>query len=82
MIDRAFGDALREARSRRGISQEDLAARAGLHRTYVSQLERGLKSPSLRTIFQLTDALEVEPVELVRSVQQAMVRSQKRSDRH
>lgn len=47
---RRFADSLRNARENAGISQEQLAERAGLHRTYISQLERGLKSPSLDVI--------------------------------
>ena len=50
---------LREARTEKGFSQEELADRAGLHRTYISQIERGVKSPSLRSLEQITDALEV-----------------------
>ncbi len=54
-----FPVALREARSEKGLSQEELADRAGLHRTYISQIERGVKSPSLRSLEQITDALEI-----------------------
>lgn len=58
LVDR-FPAALREARTEKGISQEELAARAGLHRTYISQVERGLKSPSLRSLSQIATALEM-----------------------
>ena len=54
-----FPVVLREARSEKGFSQEELADRAGLHRTYISQIERGVKSPSLRSLEQITDALEM-----------------------
>ncbi len=54
-----FPAVLREARSEKGLSQEELADRAGLHRTYISQIERGVKSPSLRSLEQITDALEM-----------------------
>ena len=54
-----FPVVLREARSENGFSQEELADRAGLHRTYISQIERGVKSPSLRSLEQITDALEM-----------------------
>lgn len=59
MIDRAFAQALRRCRQERGLSQEAFAELVGLHRTYVSQLERGLKSPSLRTIFRITTVLNI-----------------------
>jgi transcriptional regulator with XRE-family HTH domain len=50
MIDESFGKTLKNLRIRKGISQEEFSFNIGLHRTYISQLERGLKSPSLRTI--------------------------------
>ncbi len=54
-----FPAILREARTEKGLSQEALADQAGLHRTYISQIERGVKSPSLRSLEQITDALEM-----------------------
>ena len=51
-----------------GVSQEELADRCGLHRTYVSQLERGLKSPSLNTLYALASALKVDVTDLVRDL--------------
>jgi len=53
----AFGRALREARSRAGLSQEGLAHAAGLDRTYVSGIERGERNPSLTNLFKLAEAL-------------------------
>jgi transcriptional regulator with XRE-family HTH domain len=60
---RRFAETLREARENAGISQEQLAERAGLHRTYISQLERGLKSPSLDVIVSLAKGLRITPHE-------------------
>jgi transcriptional regulator with XRE-family HTH domain len=54
-----FGDKLRKTRQRRGVSQEKLAALAGLHRTYVSSVERGERNISLLNIEKLALALEV-----------------------
>lgn len=51
--------AIKSTRSALGISQEELAARAGLHRTYVSDLERGARNPSLESVAKLADALEL-----------------------
>lgn len=59
MIDKKFGKILKELRTERGLSQEDFALNVGLHRTYISQLERGLKSPSLRTIKKICNELNV-----------------------
>ena len=55
----AFGAVLRDVRKERGLSQEDLGFESGYHRTYVSLLERGLKSPSLQTL-ALPDALSYQ----------------------
>ena len=52
-----FGEKLRKLRKERGISQEELAARAGLHRTYVSSVERGERNVSLETIDKLARGL-------------------------
>ena len=52
-----FGRAIRRRREAAGISQEDLAYEAGVHRTYVSLLERGKANPSLAVIERLAIAL-------------------------
>jgi transcriptional regulator with XRE-family HTH domain len=65
ILEIAFGKAVRSRREALGISQEELAFRADIHRTYVSQIERGLKSPSLSVIVKLAEALELSPAELV-----------------
>lgn len=62
---RTFGLVIRQARERRQISQEALAAEAGLHRTYISLLERGQRNPSLSVILQLAAALKVSSPELL-----------------
>src|ERR1700753_3460937 len=54
-----FGAAVRFRRDHLGISQEELAGRAGLHRTYISDVERGARNVSLESINRLATALEV-----------------------
>jgi CheY-like chemotaxis protein len=51
--------AIKEQRNALGLSQEELADRAGLHRTYVSEVERGERNPSITSIEKLAQALEV-----------------------
>ena len=68
-LAKSFGQSLRQLRLRRGISQEELGFESGYHRTYISLLERGKKSPSLQTIFRLAKALKVEPSEMIERVQ-------------
>lgn len=57
---------LRRLRNSTGLSQEELADRAGLHRTYVSSIERGERNITLRTVFVLAKALDVEPADLLK----------------
>jgi CheY-like chemotaxis protein len=58
-LKRLFGTAIKGKRSELGISQEELADRAGLHRTYVSDVERGARNLSLESIEKLAHALEL-----------------------
>jgi len=67
-LEEAFGDVLRELRTKKGLSQESLALEGGLDRTFISLLERGLRQPSLTTIFQLSAALGTQPHELIKKV--------------
>ncbi|WP_316249328.1 MULTISPECIES: helix-turn-helix domain-containing protein [Comamonas] len=67
-----------EVKARRGligISQEELAFRAGLHRTFIARLEVASTQPSLSVTFQLAEALLVAPEELVKAVRLRMARS-------
>lgn len=57
----AIGSVLRQKREKLGISQEELAERAGVDRTYISILERGLKSPTLETLERICIALNTLP---------------------
>lgn len=62
----ALGAAIARLREAEGISQEELAERANIHRTYVSQLERGLKSPTLSILQRIAVALDVRASRIVR----------------
>ena len=58
-IRKRFGRRLRELRESRGWSQEEFADIAGLHRTYVSAVERGVRNPTLSVLERLAKALEL-----------------------
>lgn len=60
-----FGNMLRETRLKVGVSQEKLAALAGLHRTYISSVELGKRNVSLVNIEKLAAALGVSMAELM-----------------
>lgn len=66
----ALGDTVRERRLELGLSQEALAERAGLHRTYIGSVERGERNVSLANIFQLATALDLAAWELLRRSEQ------------
>jgi CheY-like chemotaxis protein len=58
-VKKPFGTAVRKWRGRLGVSQEELAGRAGLHRTYICDIERGARNVSLESIEKLARALEI-----------------------
>ena len=63
------GKNVRLCRRRLGVSQEELAFRAGLHRTYVSGVERGVRNPTVVIVGRLAKALEVQPPVLLAAKQ-------------
>jgi transcriptional regulator with XRE-family HTH domain len=60
-----FGEQLKNFRKERGISQEELAFRAELDRTYISGLECGKRNPTLKILVKLAVSLNMEPSELL-----------------
>jgi transcriptional regulator with XRE-family HTH domain len=60
-----FGDNLARCRRAADLSQEELSVRASLHRTEISQLERGLRVARIDTLIKLAGSLEVSPEELL-----------------
>jgi ribosome-binding protein aMBF1 (putative translation factor) len=64
-VETAFGDALREIRKEHAISQEQLALDSGLDRTYVSLIERGAQSPTIRSVVKLASVLGVKPSAII-----------------
>jgi transcriptional regulator with XRE-family HTH domain len=57
-----FGEVLQELRLRQGLTQDQLAERAGTERSHISALERAEKGPALATVFSLADALGISRV--------------------
>lgn len=71
-VNSAIGKAISKLRLEAGLSQEELAERAGIHRTYVSQLERGIKSPTLAVLIKVAKALDTRASRLLRSVEDGL----------
>lgn len=67
-----IGQALRSLRTRRKWSQTELALRADVDRNYISLIELGKNSPSVRLMFRLCDALDLTPSELMKDVEKRM----------
>ena len=58
-IEKQFGERVRELRLARGLSQEELAFKSGIHRTYLGSIERGERNPSLKNIAAIAESLGV-----------------------
>jgi transcriptional regulator with XRE-family HTH domain len=71
----AFGVVLRRLRNEKGMSQEELANISGFHRTYLSLLERGLKTPSLETLRKISQGLEIPMHQFVFMLEEEIIKS-------
>lgn len=69
-----FGSVLKRYRSALNVSQEELAFRAGVDRTFISRLERGIRQPTITTLIGLGVALGVSAADLVRETEIEFVR--------
>lgn len=71
MIEKTFGLILQELRKEKAYTQEELAHRSNLDRTYISLLERGLRTPTIVTLFKISAALEIQPEDFVSKIKVA-----------
>ena len=71
-VGKTFGEVLRRARKKAGLTQEQLGHVAGVQRKYVSLLELGIHEPSLGTLLQISLALNCPANELVRQVEEKL----------
>ena len=67
-VVRLLGENVRRLRQSKGVSQEELALDAGMKRSYLSDLERGTRNPSVKALGRLAEALGCEPGELLRPI--------------
>ncbi|REE90612.1 DNA-binding XRE family transcriptional regulator [Paenibacillus taihuensis] len=68
-LENLFGDLLKQARLKAGMTQETLAFQAELDRTYISLLETGKRQPTLMTLFALSKALELRPSDIIKEIE-------------
>lgn len=66
-IRKILGANLKRLRTAKGWSQEDYAFEAGIHRTYISDIERGARNPTIEVLVKLAKPLGVEPADLIRA---------------
>ena len=69
VVDQALGQALRKLRTERGWSQSDLALRVEMDRNYLSLIELGRSSPSVRMLMRLCSALDVHAADVLGDVE-------------
>ena len=69
MLEKIFGQVLKEIREEKGLSQEFVALESSLDRTYISLLERGLRNPTISTLFKLSSTLKKTPSEIISLVE-------------
>lgn len=60
-----FGANLAKVRKEHGVTQEELAARLAMHRTYIGLIERGERNPTVRTLYKIAKALKISASELI-----------------
>ncbi len=75
------GRAIRDLREASGLSQEALAAEAGLHRTYISLVERGKRNITVDALSQIAEALNVYPSRLIAEAEKGLEAARPRSRR-
>ena len=68
-IETAFGKTLKKQRVEAKLSQEALAFECGVDRTFISLLERGLRQPTLKTLFKISSTLNVSPAQIILDVE-------------
>lgn len=73
MLNKVVGEVLKELRTERGFSQEQLAEAANLHSVHISRLERGVSGITLEATFSICQALNVVPNHFIKLVEKRLV---------
>jgi transcriptional regulator with XRE-family HTH domain len=64
-ILRKFGSKLQKVRKNKGVTQEELAFKMSMDRTYIGMIERGERNPTIRTLYKIAKALKVDSSDLL-----------------
>ena len=70
------GQVLTQFRERKGLTQDILSGLAGLDRTHYSKLERGLRCPTLDTLFKIRQALDIAPHIILQAIEDALAEAE------
>lgn len=70
---RAVGELISDARHKAGLTQETLSGLAGIGRTHLSAIERGLRNPTLKTLFRICYALDIDVGNMVKQIEKNFV---------
>ncbi|MFI3249799.1 MAG: helix-turn-helix transcriptional regulator [Eubacteriales bacterium] len=70
LTNEIIGKSIQSLRKEKGISQDVLSGLADLDRTHYSKIERGLRSPTLETLFKIASALEIPPHKIVEKIEE------------
>lgn len=69
-VQKSISKTLISLREEAGLSQEALAHKANLHRTFISQIERELKMPTILSIFKICSALDIKPSDFIKKIEE------------
>ena len=69
ILEKEFGQILKTLRNEIGISQENLALESELDRSYISMLERGLRKPTIETLFKISAPLKKKPSQIIKLIE-------------
>ena len=69
---KVIGKIIKKMRENKGLTQEVLSGLAGLDRTHYSKIERGLRSPTIETLFKIADAVDIEPHEIMIEIEKSV----------
>ena len=64
-LNKKLGERLKKLRQEKGMSQGDIARKLGVHRSYISRIERGVRNPTVKNVERIAEALGVSPHKLL-----------------
>jgi transcriptional regulator with XRE-family HTH domain len=64
-LNKKLGERLKKLRQEKGMSQGDIARKLGVHRSYISGIERGVRNPTVKNVERIAEALGVSPHKLL-----------------